>query len=75
MTNARCRQNQAVFSNPGKAFVHVVEALEAETLQGKTATQVVNTVKALIQATNTNLAQVAASLTPDQQRTVQVYFS
>jgi len=27
-----------------------------------------------VQATNFNLAQVAASLTPEQQRTVQVYF-
>ncbi|PVI07059.1 importin subunit beta-3 [Periconia macrospinosa] len=69
------QQNQAVFSNPGKAFVSVVLALEAETLQGKTATHVVNAVKALIQATNTNLSQVATSLTPEQQRTVQVYFS
>ena len=53
----------------------VVEALEAETLQGKTATHVVNAIKHLIQTTNTNLAQAAASLTPEQQRTVQVYFS
>jgi hypothetical protein len=41
----------------------------------QTATRVVASVKALIQATNTNLAQVAATLTPDQQRTAQAYFS
>ncbi|KAF2641308.1 ARM repeat-containing protein [Massarina eburnea CBS 473.64] len=69
------QQNPAVFGNPGKCFVAVVEALEAETLQGKTATIVVHAIKALVQATNTNLAQVAGSLTPEQQRTVQVYFS
>jgi hypothetical protein len=53
----------------------VVQALEAETLQGQTATRVVASVKALIQATNTNLAQAAATLTPEQQRTAQAYFS
>jgi hypothetical protein len=52
-----------------------VQALEAETLQGKTANHVVQNVKALVQATNFSLAQVASSLTPEQQRTVQVYFS
>jgi hypothetical protein len=69
-----CRQNSAVISNPAKAFVFVVQALEAETLQGKIAQHVVAAVKALVQATNTNLAEVAGSLTPEQQRTVQVYF-
>ncbi|KAF1973540.1 importin subunit beta-3 [Bimuria novae-zelandiae CBS 107.79] len=69
------QQNPAVLSNPAKPFVAVVQALEAETLQGKIAQHVVAAVKALVQATNTNLAQVAASLTPEQQRTVQVYFS
>lgn len=69
------RQNQAVFSQPDKVFTHVVLALEAETLQGQTASRVVNSVKALIQATNTNLVQVAANLTPEQQRTAQAYFS
>lgn len=69
------RQNPAVFGHPVKCFVSVVQALEAETLQGQTASRVVNSIKALVQATNTNLAQVAGSLTPEQQRTVQVYFS
>lgn len=53
----------------------MVQALEAETLQGQTASRVVGAVKALIQATGTNLAQVAAGLTPEQQRTAQAYFS
>lgn len=64
-----------MIGNPAKAFVFAVQALEAETLQGKAAQHVVAAVKALVQATNTNLAQVAGSLTPEQQRTVQVYFS
>lgn len=74
-TDKLCRQNQAVFSQPAKIFNYVVHALEAETLQGQTANRIVASVKALIQATSTDLAQAAASLTPDQQRTAQAYFS
>jgi hypothetical protein len=56
-------------------FNYVVQALEAETLQGQTANRVVASVKALIQATSTDLGQAAATLTPEQQRTAQAYFS
>lgn len=52
-----------------------MQALEAETLQGQTANRVVASVKALIQATSTDLGQAAATLTPEQQRTAQAYFS
>lgn len=69
------RQNPAVVSQPAKAFQFVAQALEAETLQGQTATRVVNSTKALVQATGVNLAQVAATLTSEQQQTVQAYFS
>ncbi|KAA8622517.1 KAP95 Karyopherin importin beta [Pyrenophora tritici-repentis] len=69
------QQNQTVFSQPAKVFNYVVQALEAETLQGQTANRVVISVKALIQATSTDLSQAAATLTPEQQRTAQVYFS
>jgi hypothetical protein len=69
------RQNQAAHSQPVKVFQFVAQALEAETLQGQTATRVVNSVKNLVQATNVNLQQVVAGLTPEQQRVVQAYFS
>jgi hypothetical protein len=69
------QQNQAVFSQPAKVFAYTVQALEAETLQGTTATHVVNAVKSLIQATSTDLGQVASGLTAEQQRTAQAYFS
>jgi hypothetical protein len=51
-----------------------VQALEAETLQGKIGSVVVQAVKALVQASGTNLAQIEGALAPEQQRTVQVYF-
>ena len=58
-----------------KVFTHVVQALEAETLQGKTANHVVASVKSLVQTTNLNMAQVVAGLTPEQQQSAQAYFS
>lgn len=67
-------QNPTVLSQPVKAFQYVVQALEAETLQGNTANRVVATIKNLIQIANVNQAQLVADLTPEQQRTVQVYF-
>ncbi|ORY12755.1 importin subunit beta-3 [Clohesyomyces aquaticus] len=66
--------NPAVLGQPVKCFHFVTQALEAETLQGQTATRVVASTKQLIQSANVNLAQVAAGLTPEQQRTVQAYF-
>ncbi|KAF2737961.1 importin subunit beta-3 [Polyplosphaeria fusca] len=69
------QQNPAVFNRAGLAFQSVAQALEAETLQGQTAARVVASTKALVQATNLNLGQAAATLTPEQQRTVQAYFA
>jgi len=69
------RQNPATVSQPVKIFQFVAQALESETLQGQTATRVVTSVKNLVQATNVNLGQVVAGLTPEQQRIVQAYFS
>jgi hypothetical protein len=56
-------------------FQFVAQALEAETLQGTTATRVVNCVKSLVQITNMPLQQAAAGLTAEQQQTVAAYFS
>ncbi|KAF2175554.1 ARM repeat-containing protein [Zopfia rhizophila CBS 207.26] len=69
------QQKPAVMAQPAKCFQYVAQALEAETLQGQTAARVVNATKQLVQAANINLAQVAATLTPEQQQTVQAYFS
>ncbi|KAF2018443.1 ARM repeat-containing protein [Aaosphaeria arxii CBS 175.79] len=69
------QQNPTVINQAAKAFQYVAQALEAETLQGQTANRVVAATKALVQATGVDLAQVAGTLTPEQQRTVQAYFS
>ncbi|KAF2121760.1 importin subunit beta-3 [Lophiotrema nucula] len=69
------QQNPAALNQAAKAFIAVAQALEAETLQGQTAVRVVAATKALVQATSLDLGQVAAGLTPEQQSTVQAYFS
>ncbi|KAF2661620.1 ARM repeat-containing protein [Lophiostoma macrostomum CBS 122681] len=69
------QQNPAVLNQPLQVFHSVVQAVGFETLQGQTATRVVNSVKALAQAANVNLAQVVAGLNSEQLKIVQAYFS
>ncbi len=77
---ARCkvdhhRQNPAVLSQAAKVFVFIAQALEAETLQGQTATRIVAAAKALLQVSGLNPAQLLQQLPPETQQTVQAYFS
>lgn len=69
------QQNPAVFNNAEKAFTYVVQALEAETIQGAVANRVVASVKQLVGATGVNVEQVLASaVRPENQMTVRRYF-
>lgn len=68
------RQNPAVLSSPDKVFMYILQALEAETLQGATATKVVASAKQLVAATGINADQIFGSLNPDTQMSVRRYF-
>jgi hypothetical protein len=68
------RQNPAVFSNADKVFGYIVQALEAETLQGQTAGRVANSGKQLVTATGVNAEQILAGVSPDNQAAVRSYF-
>jgi hypothetical protein len=68
------QQNPAVMAQPARCLKYIVEALEAETLQGQTAARVVNAAKQLAQSSNMNLGQLAGSLTPEQTQVMQAYF-
>ncbi|KAL9107145.1 MAG: hypothetical protein Q9227_007925 [Pyrenula ochraceoflavens] len=57
-----------------KAFSSIVQALEAETIQGTTAQKVVESAKALVQRTSLDADRVLASLSPEGQETVRTYF-
>lgn len=74
MTNTP-RQNPAVTSQPAKVFVFVAQALEAETLQGQTATRVVEATKTLLAAASLNPAQLLAQLSPETQAIVHAWFA
>jgi hypothetical protein len=69
------RQNPAVMSNAGQVFGYIVQALDAETLQGQTAGRVANSAKALVQATGLNAEQILAGVSPENQAAVRSYFS
>lgn len=68
------RQNQAVLAQPARCFVFVAQALEAETLQGNIAQQIVNAARKLVQMAGLDANQLLASLPPETQPIVRAYF-
>ena len=63
-----------MFSNAAKVFGYIVQALDAETLQGQTAQRVANSAKQLVTTTGVNAEQVLAGVNPDNQAAVRSYF-
>lgn len=68
------RQNPTVFNNAAKAFTFVVQALEAETLQGATAARVASSAKQLATAAAVNVDQIFANVNPKYQMAVRSFF-
>ena len=68
------RRNPAVINQAPKCFTYIVQALEAETLQGQTATRIVTAGKSLVTAAGLNTAQLLASMSPETQQTVRAFF-
>ncbi|KAF4549784.1 Importin subunit beta-3-like protein [Elsinoe fawcettii] len=68
------QQNPAVMQNAAKCFKFIAEALEAETLQGQTATRIVEAAKRMIAAAQLDAGQLLGSLSPEAQKTVQALF-
>lgn len=58
----------------GKVFLHVTQALEAETLQGQTATRVIQASKLLIGAGGLDAGQLIQQLSPETQQTIRAFF-
>lgn len=63
-----------MLNQAAKCFIDVVKALEAETLQGQTATRIVGAAKDLVQATGLNANQLLAGQSAETQQTVRAYF-
>jgi hypothetical protein len=68
------QQNPAVVSQAPKVFVFITQALEAETLQGQTATRIVAAAKMLLQVAGLDPAQLLSQLSPETQQIVRTYF-
>lgn len=63
-----------VMTNADKIFGHIVQALEAETLQGQTAVRVASSAKQLVAATGLNADHILSGVNPDNQAVVRSYF-
>lgn len=55
-------------------FGFIVQALDAATLQGQTATRVAASAKQLVAATGVNAEQILAGVNPDNQERVRKFF-
>lgn len=64
-----------MLSQPQKIFVVVVQALEAETLQGQIATKVISSAKALLQVTGQDPSALLAQMSLETQQVVRAFFS
>ncbi|ODM23487.1 hypothetical protein SI65_01076 [Aspergillus cristatus] len=68
------QQNPVVLSAADKVFGYIVQALEAETLQGQTAARVATSAKKLVAATGLNADHILSGVNPDNQAAVRSYF-
>lgn len=74
-TDGSCRQHPAVMNQASKIFVFIAQALEAETLQGQTASRVTAATKALLSAAGVDPMPLLQQFSPESQRTIMGYFS
>jgi importin-5 len=73
-TDASYRSNPAVTQRAAVVFQHIVQALEAEMIQGQIANKVVASAKQLVAQTGINAEQILQTLTPEGQAAVKIYF-
>lgn len=57
-----------------KVFTYVIQALEAETIQGNVAARIVGAVKQLVTATGVNVEPIFAAVQPENQMRVRKFF-
>ncbi|KAJ6021004.1 Importin subunit beta-3 [Penicillium herquei] len=69
------QQNPIVLAKADRVFGFIVQALEAATLQGQTATRVAQSAKSLVGATGLNAESILAGVNPDSQERVRKFFA
>ena len=65
------RSNPAILQNPALIFQHIVQALEAEALQGQIAKTVITSAKALVANTGLDAEQVLQGLSEEGRELVR----
>ncbi len=68
------RQNPSVAPKAQLIFQHIVQALEAETIQGQTAAKVATSAKQLVSQTGLDAEAVLQTLSPEGQQAVRSFF-
>ncbi|KAF2433836.1 ARM repeat-containing protein [Tothia fuscella] len=68
------RRNQSVLSQAAKCFTFIVQALEAETLQGQTATRIVGAAKVLVQSAGLDANALLSGMSVETQGLVRSFF-
>jgi hypothetical protein len=69
------QQHPAITGQADKVFMHVAQALVAETLQGQTASRVVAATKGLLTAVNVDATPLLQQFPEEAQRTIMGLFS
>ncbi|KOS23432.1 Importin subunit beta-3 [Escovopsis weberi] len=69
------QQHPVVISQASKVFIFIAQALEAETLQGQTASRVAAATKALLSAASVDPMPLLQQFSQDSQRTIMGYFN
>jgi hypothetical protein len=68
------RKNPAVTIAAPQVFDYVVQAIDAETIQGQMADRVVNATKSLLEMTGLNVQQIATQMPAARLPVIQRYF-
>jgi len=68
------RQNPAVISQASKIFMYIVEAVQAETLQGNTEKRILESAKHLLASAGLDPAQLLQQMPPETQEIVRKKF-
>ncbi|OAQ66687.1 importin beta-3 subunit [Pochonia chlamydosporia 170] len=69
------QRHPVVMNQAGKIFLFVAQALEAEALQGQTASRVASATKALLTTTSVDPMPLLSQFSPDAQQTIMGYFN
>jgi PII-like signaling protein len=69
------RKNPAVLTAAPQVFDYIVQAVDAETIQGQTAERVIAAAKNLVAMTGLNISQLATQMPAERLQTIRRHFA